>query len=645
MQASRNNTIYIGSAAAASLIFAGLKLSLLPVYTGGSRLANLFLSFSKNQISDLILLAGVLFLSRQAERISDRLDRRYRISASVLGAFFGLMIPVGRFFRNGSDSSILFSNGVQILKAVILVLGHALLFYILICSAFFFLKTAHLCCFSDDTDDAIQQFILKHSALLFLILFIITSGVFVLFYPGFLMGDTASEIYEACGLDAYYFYGTVHYLYPDSTLTNMHPIAVTFYIKGCLEIGKQLFGSYNSGLGLAAVGQFSLLLFALTRSCRVLAGIGIKGKYILVYLLYIYANILVFNYMYVITKDVLYLAFFFLFIIEVFLVVTDRASKAEPFLLAASALGAAAFRGEGFYAVTLLLAAASVYILRHHGKGRKKAGFFGAVLLGLVTVHLVWAGAVLPMLHVTPGLKSFQALIPMQQTARYVVNAEDRLTDEEKETLSAVIDLEEMKKVYNPTDADAVKNIFHHNCSDEELQGFLQVWRKICLDSPKTAFMAWLNNKYEYFYAEDTFMRLYSISWSQQMMDDINMRTADTGRSLELHYPGSPKLAEIRSRTEAAAFAFSQLPILNLLMLPAGFVLALLIITVFFLAEKCAVGNVLLWPLHFIFIVTNLFSGANASYGRYLYPIIVMLPFVLFAGMEQRTEIKKETRT
>ena len=108
----------------------------------------------------------------------------------------------------------------------------------------------------------------------------------------------------------------------------------------------------------------------------------------------------------------------------------------------------------------------------------------GQAIASLVVMCLILPMVVFPILDVAPGGKQ-EALAPIfQQTARYVYEYGDEVTEEEKNAIDAVLGYESLAKRYDPFSADPVKFEFNYNCSTQDLLRYILIWVQQGLKHP-----------------------------------------------------------------------------------------------------------------------------------------------------------------
>ena len=100
--------------------------------------------------------------------------------------------------------------------------------------------------------------------------------------------------------------------------------------------------------------------------------------------------------------------------------------------------------------------------------------------------------------------------IPFQQTARYLRDAGDDVTPEEKAAISAILDYEGLPELYNPNLSDPVKATYDNETGLDELITYFQAWYQMLLRHPDIYVQATMNNLYGYFYPGGFTTKLYS---------------------------------------------------------------------------------------------------------------------------------------
>lgn len=123
-------------------------------------------------------------------------------------------------------------------------------------------------------------------------------------------------------------------------------------------------------------------------------------------------------------------------------------------------------------------------------------------MLGIAIAAILMITSFLPSALGVPKTMTRESMsIPLQQTARYVINHGDEVTPEEWETIDAVIPCEKLYKYY-PVLADPVKEHVRSEISEAEWFSYLRVWLKHMLAHPKTYLEAFYFQTYGYYSTE-----------------------------------------------------------------------------------------------------------------------------------------------
>ena len=200
-------------------------------------------------------------------------------------------------------------------------------------------------------------------------------------------------------------------------------------------------------------------------------------------------------------------------------IVMDKEEKTKDrmflFKFFLSMIGICFWRNNGIYVVIISFI---VLLISKTMKSYKKSVAFMLALIMLLYYGMnAW---VYPMLNVQKGSTREMLSLPFQQTARYLRDNPQDVTEDEKKIISAVLDYEKIPELYNPNIADYARNTFRENSTSEELKKYFIVWFKMFCRHPETYFKATLNNTYNYYYFKD--MRNFMSEYQNYTAWDIN---------------------------------------------------------------------------------------------------------------------------
>ncbi|MFR5029306.1 MAG: DUF6020 family protein [Coprococcus sp.] len=140
-------------------------------------------------------------------------------------------------------------------------------------------------------------------------------------------------------------------------------------------------------------------------------------------------------------------------------------------------------------------------------------------------VYFVAVKLIYPACGILPGSSREILSIPFQQTARYVREYSDEVTESEKKSISGVLEYDTIAEKYNPDISDYVKKTFKEKASDEDILSYFKTWLSMFAKHPVVYFEATLNNTYNYYYFNDP---------TNFMLEYQNYTKYDMNRSLNI---------------------------------------------------------------------------------------------------------------
>ena len=208
--------------------------------------------------------------------------------------------------------------------------------------------------------------------------------------------------------------------------------------------------------------------------------------------------------------------------------------------------------------------------------------------------------------------------VPFQQTARYLNEYPEDVTDEEAEAIDAVLPYETLADKYSPSNADPVKNAFRKDATDEELQTYFEdAWLPMFYRHPLVYIQSFLNNTYGYVYPFDAVSSLSGFPFyiggsNQEKVFDV-----------DYVFP-----AEVRLVVREYTYVWRSLPGLSQLVNPGTYTWILLIMGGYLCYEK-QFKKILALAVPFLNICVCLISPVN-GYLRYAMPLIACTPVVVY---------------
>lgn len=302
----------------------------------------------------------------------------------------------------------------------------------------------------------------------------------VIYWPGFIFGDSLSSLSQAMGWTA---------------LSNHHPVAYTIYLKCWLKFAGVLGLDSTVGVGLSSMFQSVLMSlgFGLLARWAVVRG-GIRPVAGIVIALVFSMTPYIATYGIALWKDPLFSSAVVVFSICLADHVWSKGEIAQNrswiALLLASSLVMVFFRNNGVYILFGALVLLTIFLivksrLRYAKGSCRVIGCMAAILLvfGIVTGPIYSFGGVVP------SEASESVGIPLNQMAR-VVALDGDMSESDREYMNSIYPLEEYKSTYTPCCTDNLKWApgFNNSALKEGLWGH---WASMLVRNPNAYFQAW----------------------------------------------------------------------------------------------------------------------------------------------------------
>ena len=290
-------------------------------------------------------------------------------------------------------------------------------------------------------------------------------------------------------------------------------------------------------------------------------------------------------------------------------------------LLAAAALFAAIHTLILLNGLRQLHGVSAVGLLRSESVGEKppKAQWVltaaGAVLLAGCIGSFGFDMFTEKVLDIPAGSVGEALSVPMQQTARYIRDYGNEVTDDERTAIEKVLDYDAIAQSYMPELSDGVKQ-YYKNPGKGDLARYMLVWAKMLLKHPVCYFEATHANSHGYY----TITKCRAINDYYTFNNDICMEMSE----MNVHY--LDKSGYLRYAFVQALSAFEKLPLVGLTT-SIGFMAWLTAVLGLWLA-RCKAKPVL--PVFIglgIFWLTCIASPVNDCM-RYFLPVAGCLPLV-----------------
>lgn len=455
----------------------------------------------------------------------------------------------------------------------------------------------------------------------FCLMFLAWLPGFFAYYPAICAYDTPIQMGQIIG----------------NSFIDHHPIAHTLLIKGAIVLGENIFGSVNSGIAIYILFQMTFLAFALAvgmswlwRWERRRIWLILAQLFCMLYPFQLYMSISV-------TKDMVFASFFVLQLLALYKVLETHRTK-ELVRFALGTIGMILFRNNGRYAFLVFLVVLFAVFLF----GRQQRRFWGRLLLWALGAFLA-GNLMLSMIYkatnAQQGDKREMLSAPIQQLARTMIYhggvgmlpEDDNAMGEADKALINDFLLYESYRKYRPEFADPVKSNTNTYVVRYRAKEFLTTYFRLLTQYPGDFLNAVLAVDAGYLYPGDVSHAYVNAQegqaagggYVQTRWDDNTMNSYGVYKDSKWQW-----LHDIMEGW-ANDNAYLKIPVLKYLFVPGVWVwLYLLLLGWWVLQRKFR----LCIPLSLIFgYYLTLLLGPTVQL-RYIYPIMLAFPFLLFVS-------------
>ncbi len=329
---------------------------------------------------------------------------------------------------------------------------------------------------------SLRLFYVKHTALCaFLLCMIFWFPYFLYQYPGIMTPDSVNQFEQVLGVIPY---------------SNHHPWVHTLSIKLLYNIGYKLTGNMVVAISFYTFFQMCILAFSVSYFVSTMKKYCVRARICLLVTLF-YA-LVPYHAVHSVTlwKDILFAAAVLCLGCSS-LCLIRKTGVMDLCIFTISGLMLCLFRSNGWYAFILCLPFLLISF-------RKKARIMFPVILGIFLCAVLIKYPVMKAFQVTQPDLIESLSIPTQQITAVICN--DRsLTEEELELIENVVDLTHIKKLYDPSYADNIKELVRAGNQEylaEHKWEFFKLWAKLGLRYPGDYAKAYIRQTYGYWYPD-----------------------------------------------------------------------------------------------------------------------------------------------
>ena len=413
----------------------------------------------------------------------------------------------------------------------------------------------------------------------------------------------------------------------DAPLENHHPVVMNLMYAGLMTLGRSLY-SDNLGLLLIVVAQSAACIFAFSLSIREIVHMDAPRWLCVVSLAFfaLYPGWGAFAQ--AAMKDTLFFAVFCLYMITLGRTVRLKKCERAPWLLLLATSIALCFtRNNGIYVVVPTMIGLALFLRRRQARSlrdrRKNVAAALETLAACAAIYLIAFQIIWPAMGISTKEDKEMLSVPLQQTARYLLEHPDDVSEQEHDAIAAILPYDDLAALYLPDLSDPVKESLYDPqgmLQGDQRANYFSAWFSMGLKHPATYLRATIANTYAYFYP-----------WARvgpnvdRGIFYLYMQGEPINTSFKVHYL---QPAEVRNAATNFFEAQLNLPIVSAIHSPALYVWAFLILLAYALHTRNRAAWVLALPMAML-LITVLAGPLNGQL-RYALPLAAALP--LFAS-------------
>lgn len=441
-----------------------------------------------------------------------------------------------------------------------------------------------------------------------IIIFICWLPVLIALYPGTMINDSWGQ------LKGFYLWLNGY------SLSSHHPVLDTIILGIIILPLSKLTGNWHLFIFIYVILQAIITSLVFSYSLNFMKNnLKLSNIWIIISLLiYCFLPCIVCA-VQTVSKDALFSWIYVLFFIKyINIILTDGdcfKDKKEILWILGSAILCILTKKVAFYIVILSLGILLLFNI-------KNKDIFSKIVIILLVFYII----VIPImdfgLNISKGWAREKYSLLFQQTARYVKDYENEVTESEKVVLDNLLHYENLAERYNPTSADFVKDWVTDQGKENYLNYFI-VWGKQGLKHPDSYIKA-TASMWSGWFSFYEYKPLLNMDWHDRIDNDLIPESASVRN--EFSNKSSQKVSEIYDK-------LYNLPILKVI-LSYGFYALLIPVFCFITllkSEKKKYSLVVL-PSIISVIFGCLLSPVTASEFesmRYLYPIVYTSPLLV----------------
>lgn len=467
-------------------------------------------SIEKDIFKSLLLFGLLIMFFKKAFFRKDIEKQGKSVFKIILSLLFAFFMVFGYSYYKINSWDMIFANTFQLFKSIIIFIGYYIVFRAIINYLFDIVFLQISMQEVKERANKVYNFIfVKHSFIIPLVIILICwLPYIIIYYPGNLFEDPGNQLRQFFGVDLpdWSAANSVNLIDENVKITNHHPVLHTVILGLCAKLGM-IIGNTNLGIFLYTLIQITLMSCTFSYVISYLRKLNIPN-WIRTMSLIIFALLPIVPIMAIrISKDEMFLCFVILYVIKIYDLIknsNNQKVKIKNWIcIIILSLLICLFRNNGIYTVVLSLPLVAIV-----DKLNRKSILISTIIV--IIIYECIMSILLPILKIPQAGIRETLSVPFQQTARYVVEHGDEVTDEERKVIDNILVYDTLADRYDPLLSDPVKRDYNKDATTEELIEYFKVWFGQFLKHPTTYIQATMNNVYGYFYPQSNLKHYFS---------------------------------------------------------------------------------------------------------------------------------------
>ena len=564
-------------------------------------------------ITGLVVFIAVMFLYLKSWKL---FLERSKFITHLLAFILSVFMMIGLSYSKLGNWDFIFGNARQFVIACVFFIGFFILFDVCISLLYGadFTKIKEKLSYKPKHMPA---FISNHY-------FLFAFGVIAVCWLPYL-------IFNLPGSVPYDGYRQLNMFFGIEDISNHHPWVLTEFYGLLMTIGRKI--SDNFGVFLVVIVSYIAQAVCYAKVCEKIRSWSAPFLFNALTLAFFVILLAFGSYAQALMKDGLFSALFALFFVYyidlciAYIRKKDIGDARKKFIaLFVIELLVCLTRNNGIYMVI----PADILLLFFTVKKKK---IFAVLLTVCVAVSFtVIEKPVASALGVKDGSPKEMLSIPFQQTARYLKEYPNDVTEEEKDAINEVLSYDTIAEKYIPERSDPVKDTYRSSCSRSDLVNYVKAWFSMFLRHPGVYFEATFHNTFGYYYP---FYNCKALGAFQYYIQGEPLAKGN----LDIHFVVPDNTRKIVSRYSEL---WTKVPGAAQIMNPGTYTWMMLICIGYLCYKKKIKGNLaLLAP--FLNILVCIVSPVN-GYLRYALPLMACAPMIIYWCLCYKNRTKHKSK-